>query len=405
MPNHDVLTLVGLLRDHLAAHDRPLAFLFGAGTSSCVNVAPMDPTTGARTGFIPLIPGVVGMTADCRVAVESLGSGYATAWDGVVAECGALGLDPNIESVLGRIRAKIDALHGGDTLGGLDCASWGKVDDAVRERIAFLATPTSLPDQMPHHDLTRWIRNTTRRRPVELFTTNYDVLFESTLDVMRVPHFDGFVGSQHTYFSPESVEGDDLLLSTSWVRYWKLHGSVSWAIDSVGGENRISRGRPTGTGEMVLPSHRKYDESRKQPYRSLMDRLGRVLARPDSLLVVCGFSFGDQHINAILLDALERHPNTHMIALTYTDITADHPVSKWATTLPNVLHIGPNAGCLRGQFGPWSHKDAPDTHLTDITGGLAVPDPSDRAKVRLCAGDFNAFGKFLATIGVSEPVR
>lgn len=406
MSNHDVLSLAGMLRDHLAAHDRPLAFLFGAGTSSCINVAPIAPGSSTRTGFQPLIPGVDGMTIECKAAVDALGAAHTSAWEGVVLECKALKLDSNIESILGRVRTKIDALNSTDSISGLDRIGWTAVDDAVRKQIALLATPnlTSILNT-PHEDLTRWVRNTTRKRPVEVFTTNYDVLFETTFDLMRVPHFDGFIGSQHAYFSPESVESDELLPSASWVRFWKLHGSISWAVETIATEQRISRGLPTKTGEMVLPSHRKYDESRKQPYRSLMDRLGRVLARPDSLLVVCGFSFGDQHINAILLDALERHPNTHMVALTYCDITEDHVVSKWAEALPNVLHVGPNAGVLRGRFGLWSHKGKPDKHLTDTTGGLAISDPSDPDKVRLCAGDFNVFGKFLAAIGGTEPTR
>lgn len=401
MTTHDVLGFVGSLRDHLASHERPVSFLFGAGTSCAVNTAPVDVKTGKHTGFMPLIPAVAGMTSECQKVVDALGGPQKAAWTRLELECVDLHVPPNIESILGRVRSKLDAITGTDTLHGLSRAQWQEVDDAVRRRIAELAAPSSatIPPDLPHHAFARWVRNTTRRQPVEVFTTNYDVLFETAFDVLCVPHFDGFIGSQHTYFSADAVENDTLLPSVTWVRYWKLHGSVSWSLEPPALRERITRRLPTVTGEMVLPSHRKYDESRKQPYRALMDRLGRVLAREDSLLISCGFSFSDQHINAIVLDALERHPRTHLIVLSHDDITDSHPVSQWGTTLANVVHVGPNAATISGYFGPWDGGSPPDPHLLAATGGLVVPDPKDPSRVRMQAGDFNAFCRFLTFVG------
>lgn len=39
MNAHDPQKVVEDLRNHLATHDRPLAFLFGAGTSYSINIA------------------------------------------------------------------------------------------------------------------------------------------------------------------------------------------------------------------------------------------------------------------------------------------------------------------------------------------------------------------------------
>ena len=72
--NHDARAFVGLLRDHLASHDRPIAFLFGAGTSRAVNCAPIDPTTGKSSKFVPLVPAIAGLTAECQSAVENMGT-------------------------------------------------------------------------------------------------------------------------------------------------------------------------------------------------------------------------------------------------------------------------------------------------------------------------------------------
>jgi hypothetical protein len=402
--NHDARAIVGTLRDHLASHDRPLSFLFGAGTSCAINVTPAGPYT-------PLIPAVAALTDRCRDAVEQLGGAEKTAWTALCDECTRLKLDPNIESILGRIRSKIDALAPSDSLGGLARDKWTSVDELIRKTISQLAAPaaSTIPHDLPHHEFTRWVRQTSRHVPIEIFTTNYDVLFERTFDQLRVPHFDGFIGSQHPYFSPEAVEDERLLPSAGWIRFWKLHGSVSWAIETVRNEERISRSATTGNGELILPSHRKYDESRKQPYRALMDRLGRILARPDSLLIAAGFSFGDQHINAIVLDALDQHPRTHVIALCYDPISATSNLAKWAAARRNIQVIGPNAAVISDRYGEWTVSGKADSQLTADTGGLVIPNAPPTAggaptanattsPVKVVAGDFSKFCAFLSSM-------
>ncbi len=388
--NHDAKAIVAMLRDHLAAHDRPISFLFGAGTSCAVNVDPH--------GFKPLIPAVADLTDECKLAVGALGKDEEAAWDLVRQECVGLSLAPNIESILSRIRSKLDALAATDVLCGLTKARWEVVDSTIRKRIAELAAPAaaSIPSDLPHHAFARWTRNTTRRCAVEVFTTNYDVLLETSFDHLRVPHFDGFVGSQFAYYSPETVENDDLLPSPAWVRYWKLHGSVTWTMEQVRSEHRITRGRPSPTGELILPSHRKYDESRKQPYRSLMDRLAKMLARKDSLLVACGFSFGDQHINAVVLDAVEQHASSHVIVLCYSNLLETDQLAVWASQFPNILVIGPNAGVVSGRYGTWSVSGTPDAQLEAATGKLVRLDASAPGGFTLRAGDFNGLGEFMA---------
>lgn len=392
--DHDARVVAGTLRDHLAAHDRPLSFLFGAGTSASVNTAPLD-ASGKPTGYIPLIPAVAGLTAACRTQVEAMGAAQTQAWTNLCTECTALSHPVDIESILSRVRTKLDALLPSDSLSGLSRPQWEAVDSAVRMRIADLATPKSIPSRLPHHAFARWLRNTTRRRAVEVFTTNYDVLFETCFDQLRVPHFDGFIGSQFSYFSADAVESEEHLPVPSWVRLWKLHGSVSWTQETVGSEKRITRGRPVTSGELILPSHRKYDESRKQPYRSLMDRLGRILGRDDALLIACGFGFRDQHINAVVLDALEHHPRTHLIILAYDPVEPEDTVAKWAAEHPNIVVLAPNAGLVSGRYGAWMSPGKADDGLAVATGGLALGDPSMPHGVRLHAGDFAVFCAFL----------
>jgi hypothetical protein len=99
-----------------------------------------------------------------------------------------------------------------------------------------------------------------------------------------------------------------------WVRLWKLHGSVTWALAGEGDKRRIVRGPEIETGELILPSLRKYEESRKQPYLAMLDRLRALLTRREEIvLITVGYSFSDQHINEVILEALEENPGLHCL--------------------------------------------------------------------------------------------
>ena len=107
--SHDPRRVIENLREHLARHDKPLAFLFGAGTSA-INTAPLA-VPGQRQAFVPLVPTVVPLTARCQAEVVGLGALFRTAWDAAIAECRSGGATaPNIEDLLSLLRRKIEAV-------------------------------------------------------------------------------------------------------------------------------------------------------------------------------------------------------------------------------------------------------------------------------------------------------
>ena len=149
-----------------------------------------------------------------------------------------------------------------------------------------------------------------------------------------MPVFDGFVGTHRPFFYPECLEDEALLPRPQWIRLWKLHGSVNWILDETQSGARIVRMQPTESGELILPSHRKYDESRKQPYVGYLDRLSRILNSEHSILITCGYAFGDEHINAILFGALENQSTANVVALQFTELDeTDDVVTAALTTL------------------------------------------------------------------------
>ena len=401
---HDPQRVVELLRDHLAAHDKQLLFLFGAGTSSSVNTAP-PPTAGEKPTHTPLVPALDPMTSECKVAVKSLSEKHEVAWNSLEAECEALDLAPHIENMLGRIRLKINAAGVGEEVLGLDNDQLEMFEGAIRKTIVHLASPkeVSIPSRLPHDDFAMWVRNARRKHPIEIFTTNYDVLIERSLEHARVPVFDGFVGSHAPYFSPDTIESDLTMPGYEWARLWKLHGSINWNLR----QGAVVRTTEASGGEMILPSHRKYDESRKQPYLALIDRLARSMAREGALLITCGYSWSDEHINAVILAALDSPPSHHVIALAYSDL-ADLPhLCSLAAKRENVVVVGPKEGILKRDRAEWalpSQIDDATASFVDIAfDSDALPDnESGPVSGHMRLGDFNWFCKFI--VAMDSPV-
>lgn len=86
--------------------------------------------------------------------------------------------------------------------------------NGIDEEICKLTTEVvqaRLPgDDTPYHQLATWIGGVPRAHAVEVFTSNYDLLMEQSLEERRVPYFDGFVGSANTFFDVASMEQGNL---------------------------------------------------------------------------------------------------------------------------------------------------------------------------------------------------
>lgn len=411
MGTHDPRRTIEDLRNHLAVHDRRLAFLFGAGTSIAVNIAPTQGTS-QKQRHEPLIPGIEGLTKICEQSINSLGDLQAKAWGILACQCKQAALPANVENMLTKVRMKIDAIGEGENLLGLDHKQLSEIERKICATIAKAACPAEekIPSQTPHDDFASWAKKVKRTAPLEILTTNYDILFERALETSRIPFYDGFVGTYHPFFYPESIDDDNLLPSVNWIRLWKLHGSINWQFVNGPDGKHIIRTQPGENGEMILPSHRKYDESRKRPYVAYMDRLTRILNTEHGLLITCGYSFGDPHINAIMFEALENKNTANIIALQFQDIRNSEELVQTALQRPNLTVIGPNAGVISSTWGTWQltqpvdNKTSPfmdsafdSNALPEDQGSPAATSGDLIGRMRL--GDFNWFCRFLKEMG------
>ena len=336
--------------------------------------------------------------------MNGLGAKPQQAWTDLAAECENAGLQPNVENILTRIRMKIDAAGPSDEPLAMKPEELEQLGRTMRETIVKTAdVPDDLiPADLPHARFATWVKSITRNMAIEVFTTNYDVLVERSLELRRVPVFDGFVGCYHPFFSPECMENEARLPDPSTVRLWKIHGSINWTVMREGNSERVVRDGVSEQGLMILPSNRKYDESRQMPYVAMLDRLRTVLAQEPMVLVTCGFSFGDRHINALLFEGLENHPSTHVIALHHGPLDEAAYLATTGSAYPNLIVIAENASVIGGKYDTWQHPNPLD-ETTATYVDLLFDTDTDGDGTRLLtgkmrAGDFSRLSTFLSSL-------
>jgi hypothetical protein len=139
-----------------------------------------------------------------------------------------------------------------------------------------------------------------RRKAVKLFTTNYDTLIEDALALSGIPYYDGFSGGAVAFWNhPFGTQEPDTLHRACVV---KLHGSIDWRINAEGTVRRVrlGDGYPKDYSQVLIyPQASKYVATQRDPFASQFDRLRKALhGASDNILGICGYSFGDEHVNA-----------------------------------------------------------------------------------------------------------
>lgn len=246
-----------------------------------------------------------------------------------------------------------------------------------------------------------WLNLLSRDYSKEIFTTNYDLIIEKSLEASYIPFFDGFVGSYEPFFWEESI--DKIVskndLTQNWIRLWKLHGSLSWfwKKDSVTDTQRIIRigkidGEIEDKNELVIyPSKDKYDSSRKQPFVAYFDRLKNFLLSGELLFIFTGYSFSDQHINDVIFNCLRQNNRLFIVVLFYKDEEVEN-LYKIASSYMNLNVFGPKKAIINGNIGIW------DFDKKDLkTDSEKFDYYWNEKESKLTIGDFNSLVNFLIT--------
>lgn len=339
----------------------------------------------------PLIPDIAGITALVRSDLEG-DTAFKPLIDALIRQFAIDGRSaPTIEGMLSQIRT-LRAIAGNEAVRGLTLPQLDALDVRICEIIHKAVDATLPSDDTPYHCLARWLDAVTRSSSAEVFTTNYDLLIEQALEAVRAPYFDGFPGARKPFFDIRAMEEDSL--PSRWTRLWKLHGSINWYQLSGEGVYRSST-EESGVRRVIHPSHLKYEESRRMPYLAMIDRLRSFLRHPTSVLVICGYSFRDEHINEVLLQGLESTPTAVAFALLYDSIGQYSEGTALGTSRPNLNMLGKDGGVIGGSLATWARKtgshDPGISH--DYLSWISGTGGEETGELHL--GDFAKFGRFV----------
>jgi hypothetical protein len=395
---HDAAQQARNLRQVLQDDKQRIGCFLGAG-------CPLGVYDAAGNTSIVLIPAVLELTRRVAAGLQALDAGAATKfkanWDALSAECRPTdGTDPTVEDILTELRTLANR-RGSATVLGMTKNELTDLDDKICDLIAVEMRKPLPAYRSSYNRFASWIGGVRRDFPAEIFTPNYDLLFEQAFEQHPLPHFDGFVGSREPWFDLASIEHD--VIPTRWTRLWKLHGSINWEkIEETVNGNKITRvvrvTREAAAGKvMIFPSHLKYDQSRRMPYLAMLDRLRAFFHGKDApRLVVCGYSFLDDHLNEVLLDGLRGNRNAQCFALMYSGLEKHPRVVDYAERQSNLTVLawdGAVVGTRAGKYRPGTTGGAEHAPWL-IEEAIAGGDPKELYP-RCRLGDFHYFGLFL----------
>ena len=157
------------------------------------------------------------------------------------------------------------------------------------------------------------------RSPVQFFTTNYDTLLEDALALNQISYEDGFEGGAVAFWKGGAYHKK----TRSRAIVTKLHGSIDWYRPPDNPSQlfriRMTDKYPEQIGTvMIYPQATKYLQVHQDPFAEMLTRFRkRLRSSEDQVLLICGYSFGDEHINAEIEDALSSGANQlTLLALT-----------------------------------------------------------------------------------------
>ena len=353
---HDPLEYVRNLQQLLVSDKKRIGFLFGAGTSLVKNVDTNEPYVPAIQKMTTDIVGGIVEEAAWKKAIEEIKS-----------EIESENKTFTIETILSKLELKKQVVGNGK-INDLDKNGFDELIKEIKKQIHAKVSVQDKIDctKLVHTAFAEWIQKADRKTAVEVFTTNYDYLFEIAFEYNNLSYYDGFTGSYKPFFDGQSV--DDICFMPKQTKLWKIHGSLGWHYDEK--IKKVIRTNPDETDILIYPSTLKYDQSRKQPYTALGDRLTNFIKQDDTVLIVCGYSFGDEHINERINTALSMNPLGHVYVLLYDIVwkkgkkeysfTEDSTLAKMAISNSKISVFASRSAVIGGVYGKWKLKREPD---------------------------------------------
>ncbi|BDD38495.1 SIR2 family protein [Streptococcus ruminantium] len=176
---------------------------------------------------------------------------------------------------------------------------------------------------------------------LSIVTTNYDTIIEDSAYSLNYTVFDGFTFSHKPTFDIDmfdwylskpisEVKSQKEAYKKSVINLLKIHGSLTWERDG----DEIVRKDKGDIKEpiMVFPSSNKYMQSYEKPYFELFSKFQALLRKQNTVLITTGFSFADNHISQMIIQALKTVPSLSILVTDF-NISPVAPNENWKELL------------------------------------------------------------------------
>ena len=170
---------------------------------------------------------------------------------------------------------------------------------------------------------------------LSIVTTNYDTLIEDAADSIGFTVIDGFTFAHRPQFDSdmfewnlvkdiENIKTRELEYKKNIINLLKLHGSLTWERS----DKHIFKKEKNNVKKpiMIFPSSNKYMQSYQEPYFELFIKFQELLKRPNTLLITTGFSFADNHISQMIIQAILHNKS---LALLISDYNINQENENW----------------------------------------------------------------------------
>jgi hypothetical protein len=214
--------------------------------------------------------------------------------------------------------------------------------------------------------LHRLSRRRVRDSRLKLFTTNYDLCFETAAGKQGLVVLDGFSFSQPRQFDPRfylydivrrPTTGDEIGSPLEGVFHmYKLHGSVNWARKA-DYEIVVEQNPSPDSACLIYPARGKYQQSYVQPHLELISQYFSALREPNTCLIVIGFGFNDDHLSEPILAAVRTNPHLRLIVVNPSADSLTQQSfeqNKYWGTLFDLAKQGEDVWLIKARFGDFA---------------------------------------------------
>jgi hypothetical protein len=219
----------------------------------------------------------------------------------------------NVEALLSRCQFQV-ALTGDSSIAKFLALAEAKILDLCN----FVSETTDLT---LHEVFLRKIgRRQSKISRAQIFTTNYDLAFETAAERAGFHLIDGFGFGAGKPFDGSTFDLDIVRRSTkaeapalepNVIHLLKLHGSVDWNES----DGEVRRTTAPTNPVLIYPAQNKFQLAFRFPYLESMSRFQIALRQPNVAVIIAGFGFNDSHIAAPIEAAIRSNIGLQLIVV------------------------------------------------------------------------------------------